>query len=100
MHIGESPANLAKTPGASADFVDVSRLVVRTSWASVFKLAPVVNELKIDSPRINVVRFDGEHFNFSDLIAKFSKPSSPPSDKPARFSVSNIRARKRPDHIR
>ncbi|WP_321799854.1 DUF748 domain-containing protein [Caballeronia sp. J97] len=91
VHIGESPANLAKAPDASAEFVDVSRLVVRTSWASVLRLAPVVNELKIDSPRINVVRFDGEHFNFSDLIAKFSKPSSPPSDKPARFSVSNIR---------
>jgi uncharacterized protein involved in outer membrane biogenesis len=91
VHIGESPANLAKTPGAPADFVDVSRLVVRTSWSSVFRLAPVVNELKIDSPRINVVRFDGEHFNFSDLIAKFSKPSPTPSDKPARFSVSNIR---------
>jgi len=91
VHIGESPANLAKTPGASPDFVDVSRLVVRTSWSSVFRLAPVVNELKIDSPRINVVRFDGEHFNFSDLIAKFSKPSPTPSDKPARFSVSNIR---------
>ncbi|SAK89355.1 AsmA family protein [Caballeronia temeraria] len=91
VHIGESPANLAKAPGASADFVDVSRLVVRTSWASVVRLAPVVNELKVDSPRINVVRYDGEHFNFSDLIAKFSKPSSPPSDKPARFSVSNIR---------
>ncbi|MDR5796650.1 DUF748 domain-containing protein [Caballeronia sp. LZ008] len=90
VHIGESPANLAKAPGAAAGFVDVSRLVVRTSWASVFKLAPVVNELKIDSPRISVVRFDGEHFNFSDLIAKFAKPSSPPSDKPARFSVSNI----------
>ncbi|SAK86235.1 AsmA family protein [Caballeronia catudaia] len=91
VHIGESPANLAKAPGGSADFVDVSRLVVRTSWASVFRLAPVVNELKIDSPRINVVRFDGEHFNFSDLIAKFAKPSPTPSEKPARFSVSNIR---------
>jgi hypothetical protein len=91
VHIGESPANLAKAPGAAAGFVDVSRLVVRTSWSSIFKLAPVVNELKIDSPRISVVRFDAEHFNFSDLIEKFSKPSSPPSDKPARFSVSNIR---------
>ncbi|SAK98911.1 AsmA family protein [Caballeronia calidae] len=91
VHIGESPANLAKAPGSPGSFVDVSRLVVRTSWSSVFRLAPVVNEVKIDSPRISVVRFDGEHFNFSDLIAKFSTPSSPPSDKPARFSVSNIR---------
>lgn len=91
VHIGESPANLANAPGSAADFIDVSRLVVRTSWASVFRLAPVVNELKIDSPRINIVRFDGERFNFSDLIAKVAKPSPAPSEKPARFSVSNIR---------
>ncbi|QSN63345.1 DUF748 domain-containing protein [Caballeronia sp. M1242] len=87
VHIGESRAQGPNAPG----FVDVSRLVVRTSWTSLFRLAPVIDELKIDSPRINVVRYDAEHFNFSDLIAKFSKPSSPPSDKPARFSVSNIR---------
>ena len=49
VHIGESPANVAKAPGSSTDFADVSRLVVRTSWSSLFRLAPVVNELKIDS---------------------------------------------------
>ncbi|MDR5857030.1 DUF748 domain-containing protein [Caballeronia sp. LZ062] len=87
VHIGEAPGHAASAPG----FVDVSRLVVRASWASLFRLAPVVDELKIDSPRVSIVRYDAEHFNFSDLIAKFSKPASPPSDKPARFSVSNIR---------
>lgn len=90
VHIGESQANLAKAPGSSPDFADVSRLVVRTSWASLFRLAPVVNELKIDSPRVHIVRYDGEHFNFSDLIEKFSKPSPEPASKPAKFSVSNI----------
>jgi hypothetical protein len=90
VHIGESQANLAKAPGSSPHFADVSRLVVRTSWASLFRLAPVVNELKIDSPRFNIVRYDGEHFNFSDLIEKFSKPSPEPASKPAKFSVSNI----------
>ncbi|WP_277187775.1 DUF748 domain-containing protein [Caballeronia sp. BR00000012568055] len=91
VHIGESLANVAKAPGSSPDFADVSRLVVRTSWSSLFKLAPVVNELKIDSPRINVVRYDASHFNFTDLIEKFSKPSPEPSTKPLKFSVSNIR---------
>ncbi|WP_250452812.1 DUF748 domain-containing protein [Caballeronia sp. ATUFL_M2_KS44] len=90
VHIGESAANVARTPGGAANFVDVSRLVVRTSWASLFRLAPVVDELKIDSPRFRIARYDAEHFNFSDLIAKFSKPSPTPSSGPARFSVSNI----------
>ncbi|MDR5739048.1 MULTISPECIES: DUF748 domain-containing protein [unclassified Caballeronia] len=90
VHIGESAANIAKAPGGTASFVDVSRLVVRTSWTSLFRLAPVVDELKIDSPRISIARYDADHFNFSDLIAKFSKPTPEPSGGPARFSVSNI----------
>ncbi|WP_244816749.1 DUF748 domain-containing protein [Caballeronia sp. Lep1P3] len=89
VHIGESAANIAR--GGAANFVDVSRLVVRTSWASLVRLAPVVDELKIDSPRFVIVRYDAGHFNFSDLIAKFSQPAPAPSSGPARFSVSNIR---------
>lgn len=89
VHIGEAQANLS--PGTKGgDFIDIERLVVRPSWASLFRLAPIVTELKIDSPRFHIVRYDAQRFNFSDLVDKFSKPSDKPS-KPARFSVSNIR---------
>jgi Domain of Unknown Function (DUF748) len=94
LHIGEAPANAASTASTSpqaADFIDIERLVVRTSWSSLFRLAPIVDELKIDSPRFHIVRYDAQRFNFSDLIEKFSKPSATPSKQPARFSVSNIR---------
>ncbi|MDR5754618.1 MULTISPECIES: DUF748 domain-containing protein [unclassified Caballeronia] len=91
VHIGESAANLKGAPANAANFIDVERLIVRTSWSSVFRLAPIVDEVKIDSPRFALVRYDAERFNFSDLIAKFSKPSPEPSKGPARFSVSNIR---------
>jgi len=90
VHIGEAPANLSAGT-KSGDFVDIERLIVRPSWSSLFRLAPIINELKIDSPRFHIVRFDAQRFNFSDLIEKFSKPSAHPSSKPARFSVSNIR---------
>ncbi|CAN7530765.1 DUF748 domain-containing protein [Caballeronia sp. LjRoot31] len=90
VHIGEAPANLSAGT-KSGDFVDIERLIVRPSWSSLFRLAPIINELKIDSPRFHIVRFDAQRFNFSDLIEKFSKPSANPSTQPARFSVSNIR---------
>jgi Domain of Unknown Function (DUF748) len=90
VHIGEAPANLS-ADAKSGDFVDIERLIVRPSWSSLFRLAPIINELKIDSPRFHIVRFDAQRFNFSDLVEKFSKPSANPSSKPARFSVSNIR---------
>jgi uncharacterized protein involved in outer membrane biogenesis len=86
LHIGEAPSN-----AKAGDFVDIERLVLITSWKSLFRLAPIINELKIDSPRFHIVRYDTQRFNFSDLIEKFSKPSTTPSKEPARFSVSNIR---------
>ncbi|WP_042268231.1 DUF748 domain-containing protein [Paraburkholderia heleia] len=82
VHIGER--------GGNGDFFDVSRAVVQASWSSIFHAAPIVEELRLDSPRATIVRLDAQHFNFSDLIEKFSTPSKPNS-KPAQFSVSNIR---------
>ncbi|WP_031362293.1 DUF748 domain-containing protein [Caballeronia sordidicola] len=90
VHIGEAPANLG-AGAKSGDFVDIERLIVDPSWSSLFRFAPIINELKIDSPRFHIVRLDAQRFNFSDLVEKFSKPSANPSTKPARFSVSNIR---------
>ncbi|MBB3260922.1 hypothetical protein F4827_005829 [Paraburkholderia bannensis] len=83
VHIGER--------GGQGDFVDVERLVVKPSWSSIFRLAPIVDEVRLDSPRVTIVRMDAQRFNFSDLIDKFSKPSEKPGSKPAQFSVSNIR---------
>ena len=76
--------------GGNGDFFDVSRAVVQASWSSIFRAAPIVEELRLDSPRATIVRLDAQHFNFSDLIEKFSTPSKPNS-KPTQFSVSNIR---------
>ncbi|MBN3752491.1 DUF748 domain-containing protein [Paraburkholderia sp. Tr-20389] len=83
VHIGER--------GGQGDFVDIERLIVRTSWSSIFRLAPVVDEVHIDSPRFTIVRYDAQRFNFTDLIEKFSKQPSKPDSKPAQFSISNIR---------
>ena len=83
--------HIADKIDAAANFVTIQRLVVRPSWSSLFHLAPIIKEVQIDSPDVSIVRYDAEHFNFSDLIAKFSKPAAAPSNgKPARFAVSNI----------
>jgi hypothetical protein len=86
LHIGEP----SKTSG-SVNFIDIRRVLVRPSWSSLFHLAPIIKEVQIDSPDVTLVRYDAEHFNFSDLIAKFSTPSpNAAPGKRARFAVSNI----------
>ncbi|AOK50764.1 AsmA family protein [Burkholderia sp. MSMB617WGS] len=82
VHVGER--------GGQGDFVDIGKLVVRASWSSLARLAPIVDEVRLDQPRLRIVRYDAQRFNFTDLVDKFSKPSPQPSTKPARFSVSNI----------
>ncbi|KVE43561.1 DUF748 domain-containing protein [Burkholderia sp. BDU5] len=82
VHVGER--------GGQGDFVDIGKLVVRASWTSLARFAPIVDEVRLDQPRFRVVRYDAQRFNFTDLVDKFSKPSPQPSTKPARFSVSNI----------
>ncbi|KVC87990.1 AsmA family protein [Burkholderia ubonensis] len=81
IHLGER--------GGQGDFIDIGKLVVRPSWTSLFRGAPIVNEVRVDAPRFHVVRHDAQRFNFTDLIEKFSTPSKPES-KPTHFSVSNI----------
>lgn len=81
IHVGER--------GGHGDFIDIGKLVVRPSWSSLFRGAPIVNEIRVDSPRFHIVRYDAQRFNFTDLIEKFSTPSKPES-KPTQFSVSNI----------
>ncbi|CAB3969007.1 exported protein [Burkholderia cenocepacia] len=82
IHLGDK--------GGQSDFVDIAKLVVRPSWSSLFRGAPIVNEVRLDSPRFHIVRYDAQRFNFTDLIEKFSTPSPKPESKPTQFSVSNI----------
>ncbi len=83
VHIGER--------GGAGNFVDIERLIVQPSWSSLFRAAPIVDEIQLDSPRFHIVRYDAQRFNFTDLIEKFSKHPSAPDSKPTLFSVSNIR---------
>ncbi|KAA1011692.1 DUF748 domain-containing protein [Paraburkholderia panacisoli] len=83
VHIGER--------GGAGDFIDISRLIVKPSWSSLFRGAPIVDEVQLDSPRFHIVRYDAQRFNFTDLIEKFAKQPAKPESKPTLFSVSNIR---------
>ncbi|MEW6319054.1 MAG: hypothetical protein AB1670_22060, partial [Pseudomonadota bacterium] len=57
LHIAERDG---KTP-----FVDVGHLHVNASWSSIFRRAPVIEELSIDAPHVRIVRTAEQRFNFS-----------------------------------
>lgn len=74
----------------SSPFVKVGRFEVEASWHSLWHLAPIIEEVTIERPTINIVRTAPNTFNFSDLVPP-PKPAPAQPVKPFLFSVSNIR---------
>ncbi|TAL52994.1 DUF748 domain-containing protein [Pandoraea sp.] len=86
VHIGD------RQPGQP--FVDIGLLHVDVSWSSLWRFAPVIDELTIDRPKVHIVRTAEQRFNFSDLIDKATqgpKPKEP--SKPTRFAIYNVQVR-------
>lgn len=81
--------HIADRDGKS-DFVDIDQAVVNASWASLFRMAPVLDELTLQRPRIRIVRTGEQRFNFSDIIDRLDATPADPKASPARFALSNI----------
>ena len=82
LHVGDRDGH--------SPFVDVDRAVVNASWTSLFRMAPVLDELSLQHPQLHIARTAPQQFNFSDLIAKFTGGPPKPDSQPARFALSNI----------
>ncbi|HTV84452.1 MAG TPA: DUF748 domain-containing protein [Dyella sp.] len=82
LHIGERDGT---TP-----FIDVDELVVNASWGSLFRMAPVLDELTVQHPQIHITRTGPQTFNFTDIVQRFAAKPSPPNASPTRFALSNI----------
>src|SRR5687767_2450246 len=78
-----------KSPFVSFDTLDVDG-----SATSIYRLAPVANEVRLSGLKVNLVR-DGEtHYNLTDVLERLAArpaPTEKESAKKAEFSVSNVR---------
>lgn len=65
------------------------QLFVNLESSSLFRLGPVISELKLVGPELSLVRLPDGRFNVSDLIDEFmARPAS--TEPTPRFSVNNI----------
>ncbi len=62
-------------------------LFVNLELQSLFRLAPVVKELRLVKPYVNLVRNEDLKYNFQDIVDEFT--SGPPGPTP-RFALNNI----------
>jgi hypothetical protein len=76
--------------GASGTWVSAGEIYADLQLASVYRGGPVLREMRLVRPYVNVVRRPDRSYNFSDLIEEFTKKPEKES-KPFKFSFNNIR---------
>ncbi len=72
-------------PDGKEIFFHCDSIFLDINIKSVLRRAPVVNELTIKRPYVNILRKDESLYNFSDLVVKKSS-----TGKPMRFLIGNI----------
>ncbi|UPG87299.1 DUF748 domain-containing protein [Luteibacter aegosomatis] len=82
LHIGEADG--------TSPFVDVDRVIANASWSSLFRLAPILDALDVERPRIRIRRSAPQRFNFSDILERLASSPAPVDAEPVRFALSNI----------
>lgn len=81
--------NLKERDG-STNAVNFDELHANLALSSLFRLAPVIEEVRLAKPFVRVVRNEDKSYNFQDITDKLaSGPPSPPGPPP-RFAVYNI----------
>ncbi len=78
-----------KDRAKSGTFFSFDELYVNLQTASIWKGGPILKEIKIDRPYLNIVRNEDGSYNFSDLLEE-GKPKSTAESKPFKFSFNNI----------
>ena len=81
-------------PDGTTVFASLDRLELAMSASSLWHLAPVVRELRLDGPYLHWARTAPGHFSTDDIVAALaqSSPAAPPAPGPLpRFAVNNIR---------
>ncbi|WP_322341963.1 DUF748 domain-containing protein [Hydrogenophaga sp.] len=74
----------------SAEQVSVARVHVNAELQSVLRLAPVIDALKIEQPRVTLMHLGGGRYDVDDIVQRLRVPPSDAASDPARFALFNI----------
>jgi Domain of Unknown Function (DUF748) len=79
---------LAGSSSGAAPLLEVKRIHADAALVSLFRLAPVIDSLEIDSPAVRVTRVAEGRYDIDDVLDRIA--ASPTAEHPARFAVHNI----------
>lgn len=76
---------------AGAPWLRVERIELDGSMESAWRLAPVLEQIRVQSPEVFIERIAAERLNISPAIERLRAGASSEPSEPVRFSLNNIR---------
>jgi hypothetical protein len=73
-----------------AEQLSVARLHVNAELQSILRLAPVIDALKIERPRVTLRHMGSGRYDIDDIVQRLRVPPSDAASDPARFALFNI----------
>ncbi len=71
------------------NFVSFDSLFVNLESASIFRGGPVIGEIRLENPKLRIIRQPDKRYNFSDLVDEImARPKN--NDPTPAFSLNNI----------
>ncbi|MEK8029404.1 DUF748 domain-containing protein [Ideonella sp. DXS29W] len=87
---GAAPATGATT---SAALLTLAHAHVNAELRSLWKRAPVIQAVELESPVIQFARLSDGHYDLDDLLARFRRPAGSEEAAPQRFALYNLSIR-------
>ncbi|HJV27803.1 MAG TPA: DUF748 domain-containing protein [Aromatoleum sp.] len=81
--------HLAEADGRP-DAFSLSSLYVNMEAESLFRLAPVLREVRIEAPQIHVALLEGGRHSWTDVVEKIAARPKDENESPALFSLNNL----------
>ncbi|MBT3066096.1 DUF748 domain-containing protein [Rhodoferax sp. U11-2br] len=93
LELSVSDLLVAGANAASGPQLTVARLSIDMELQSLLRLAPVVDALVLDSPRLNLTHTGEGRYDVDDVLARLAGPEDAPAPTPAeplRFALYNL----------
>ena len=75
---------------ATGPQVAIKRIYIDAALQSLFRLAPVVDGIRVESPKVHLTHLGQGHYDVDDVLARLAARPSVPDASPLRFALYNV----------
>jgi hypothetical protein len=83
---------IASADGASPPLpqLEIKRIYMDAELQSLVRLAPVIDAVAVDAPRLRLTHLGGGKYDIDDIVARLARPAGQPAGEPPRFALYNL----------